>query len=953
MNISRGLPLLAAAVVVFLTAFTRSPAQTAEAPSAADAWPLGDVEITDSPLVTTGQLENGLRYAIRPHTAPDGRLSLRLLVEAGSLHENDDERGFAHFVEHMAFNGTKNFPAGELVKFLQRQGARYGPHINATTSVTSTVYKLDLPAAAPDSLETGLRVFRDFADGILFESGEVRRERGVILSEDHMRRTPENAEVIARDRLLYDGTRIPERALIGLSAQIERTDRSGLRHFYDAWYRPERISVIVVGNVSPAEAKALVEKHFASLSARAPARPEPVVGQSKTLTAPAIAIHARPLAGATTTFYSITDRTEKHSTLAGQLRGFRVRVAISILRERLTRHVDAPSAIINQTTSDMDVDFLKFRRLSLSVASSPENIAPALALLEQELRRAQEQGFTPEEVARQRSILRDALRSTAESVSTVPASGIADAFVKYVEDDSPLRLINDSLDDLLAVLDRLTPENCQSALQEFFAQPPRIFVSCSANHLPSVETVTKAYHASRAIPVVANAPGEAESSFAYEDFGPSGTVAERNEVADLGITQLHLANGVRANLKPTAFEAGQVRILIRLGYGRLAEPPDQPGLALWHPFLWEGGTSKHTAAEFRRFLGGLNGVTTSTLDDANTLEAALPKANLTRGLRQLTALIADPAFRDEGWEPARSILRGYIGPLWNKPEGAVAQFVLPLLAGGDSRIGIPADAKYLARTADQYRAWFTPQLAIGPIELSIVGDFEIEPLIDELTRTVGTLPTRAPREAQTFPVDLNFHRDRRVARYYFKGTAEQASRWEFFWRIREPVTPKERRHIEMLADIFGDRVRAEVRERKGSTYRVAAGVSWNDIYPGFSFIRCSVDHQPAHREKHTRAVRKLALAIAEKGVTADELARAKAQALASLASEQNTNEYWLKDVLADSQQRPFRLEAERTARTDLSSATVADLNALAARYFGPDRVFHYLIVPSALIPKKK
>jgi zinc protease len=114
-----------------------------------------------------------------------------------------------------------------------------------------------------------------------------------------------------------------------------------------------------------------------------------------------------------------------------------------------------------------------------------------------------------------------------------------------------------------------------------------------------------------------------------------------------------------------------------------------------------------------------------------------------------------------------------------------------------------------------------------------------------------------------------------------------------------------------------------------------------------------VDHQPAHREKHTRAVRKLALAIAEKGVTADELARAKAQALASLASEQNTNEYWLKDVLADSQQRPFRLEAERTARTDLSSATVADLNALAARYFGPDRVFHYLIVPSALIPKKK
>ncbi|MGC4071255.1 MAG: insulinase family protein [Nibricoccus sp.] len=952
MNTPRGLPLLAA-VVIFLAAFTRNQAQTTPEPPPATPWALADVEIPDSPLVTKGQLPNGLRYVIRPHAAPDRQLSLRLFVRAGSLDENDDERGFAHFVEHMAFNGTKNFPAGELVRFLQRQGAQFGPHINATTTYLSTVYKLDLPGDAPDSLETGLRIFRDYADGILFENSEVKRERGVILSEARTRNTPEREETLAFMRFLYGSTPIPSREPIGVAEQIEHADRSALRQFYDAWYRPENLAVIVVGTVSAPEVETLLQKHFASLQARAPARTRQPLKKLPELTTPLVTVHPRPLVGASINLTSITERPAVRPTWASRLDSLRVQAAVAMLEDRLRKISRTPGAVINAPSSQMEADFLRFRRVSLTTNCAPDNLPAAMAVLEQELRRTVDFGFTDAELARYQDLMRRHLKSSAESVSTTPAGVIADAFVGYVEDDFPLRLLDETVDTMLDIVGRLKPQDCQNALQEIFRQPPRVFVSCLASHAPSSEKILQSYQASRATDVARDIHASTEAAFGYQDFGPASTIAEKIHLDDLGLWQLRLSNGVRVNLKPTKFEAGNNRFSLRLGYGRMAEPADKPGLALWFPFLWEGGTGKHSAAELSRMIGGLNGVTTSTSDDTFVLKGTFPRDNFPKALRQITALLSDPAFREEGWEAARRSLRGYTGPLWNQPEGAVVQFIYPLLAGGDSRIGIPGDSKYLARTSQEFRDWFTPQLASGPMEFSLIGDFDIETAIDEIARTLGTLPARADRDAHPFPVELKFHQDRRVARYFYMGTADRACRWEFFWRIKEPVTPKERQQIELLASIFEDRVREEVRERKSSTYRVEGGVSWNDTYPGFSFIRCSVDHKPDDREKHTRAVRKLALTIAEKGITADELARAKSQALAALTRNQSDNGYWLEHVVADSQQRPFRLDAERSAESNLRTTTVADINTLASRYFGPDRVFHYLIEPSALKPEKK
>jgi zinc protease len=278
-----------------------------------EPWSLENVEILPSPKVTWGHLENGLRYAIMPHATPPGRVSMRLLVTAGSLNENDDERGYAHFVEHMAFNGTKHFPAGELVKFLQRQGAVFGPDIGAFTSHTHTLYKLDMPDNSTGTFETGLRVLRDFADGILFEPAEVKRERGVILSEERSNHTLAATTRLALTDFLYKGTRIPDRDPIGLIPTIEHASSPALQKFYQRWYRPENMCVVIVGQIDAKHAEALVRSEFASLVPSGPAPIPAPVGNIELASEPLVGTSLRQQSGFHITLFKVSPWREKPS----------------------------------------------------------------------------------------------------------------------------------------------------------------------------------------------------------------------------------------------------------------------------------------------------------------------------------------------------------------------------------------------------------------------------------------------------------------------------------------------------------------------------------------------------------------------------------------------------------------------------------------------------------------
>jgi zinc protease len=709
-----------------------------------------------------------------------------------------------------------------------------------------------------------------------------------------------------------------------------------------------------VGKVAPAEAETLVASHFASLTARAPARPEPAIGALETFSAPKIAVYPNNRAGMEIRAISIVERPASQPwTWEEYLSNLYLRSALAMLEQRFRALTSQPDRIVGDVSTSSQFELLRYRRTTLTLTCSNKNFPAVLALLEQELRRAIELGFSSEEISREQELFRRRQAEAAASLPTRSVSLIAGATVDQIQDSSPLRLPGEPHEQLERYLAEIDSRKCQDALRAAFA-PDRLhlFVSSQRNDAPTAAAVREIYEASTRV-AVSPLEHSTEKPFAYDDFGPAGAVVEKIHVVDLDIWQLRLSNGVRVNLKRTPYDAGHLQFIARVGYGRLSEPADKPGLGSWLPFWFYGGTQQHTARENLRFLGGLSNIALTAEDDASSIKGRLPAGNLPLALRQITALFSDPAFRKEGWETTRGILRGYTHTLWSKPEGAVARFIRPALAGGDPRTGTIYERQYLARTIDEFQAWFTPQLADSPIEFSLVGDFDPELAMTELTRTLGTLPARKPRDHTPYNTQLTFPEKLRYTRYSYVGTAERPSRIAFYWTFHDTPSLRERRLLRMLAAIFRDRLDDEVREKQGASYTPGSDLFSSETYPGFNYLTAWIDVKSSDARKQSRALQALADKLAKRGITADELARAKAVAITGNNRNRSLNTYWLEGVLASSQQRPERLDAVRSFDSDVNTATIAEMNALAARYYGASKLFKVVIDPSAIMPKKK
>ena len=279
--------MLLAAAIAFApgVAAVQSPAAT----TAVDKAPLDQVIPVD-PLITVGTLPNGLRYYVRRNRQPQGRAELRLAVKAGSILEDQDQRGVAHFVEHMAFNGTRQFPKQDVVAFMQGIGMRFGAHVNAHTSFDETVYELQIPSTNPAVIDQSLLILEDWARAVSFDRDEVDRERGVILEEWRLGLGAESRMQDAQMPVLLQGSRYAERSPIGGQRSSGTSSHDRLKQFYTDWYRPDLMAVVAVGDFEPSAIEAAIKAHFGPIPAPRLARPRPAYTVPD---APGHALHRR------------------------------------------------------------------------------------------------------------------------------------------------------------------------------------------------------------------------------------------------------------------------------------------------------------------------------------------------------------------------------------------------------------------------------------------------------------------------------------------------------------------------------------------------------------------------------------------------------------------------------------------------------------------------------------
>ncbi len=943
LHLRRSRPALLAVFVIVLAAAR-----------AALPFPQEGSDLKPDPAVHFGVLPNGLRYVIRPNAEPKNRASLRLLVEAGAFDERDDQDGLAHFLEHMAFKGSTHYAPGTLIKFFQRMGMNFGGDTNANTTVDRTLYQIELPDTNEATLAEGLRVFSDFAGGLLLKPEEIDSERGVILSE---KRTADSVGYrighATRD-FLFAGTLLEKRDVLGKTDVLEEAQRDRFLDLYNTWYRPEAMAVIIVGDIDPAGVEKQIVAAFAPLAPRAAARPAPDLGAIPAAQGVREFYYHEDEAPSTTVMIAtVVSHSREPDTKARQLRTLSRELAAAMINRRLSvlaKKENAPFLGGGTGTSDA---YNLLRETSIGLSCKADQWAAALGVADQELRRALEHGFQSAEL---REVVARQINSLEQAVKTAPtrhSNSIAEEIAQSLLDREVYTSAEDDLALLKPALEKLTPADCLAALREVWSAPHRtVLVTGNAKIDGDTKSAIAAvYEKAHAAPVEPP-PAEAELKWAYTDFGAPGKIAKREHVADLDVTLIAFENGVRLNLKKTDFEANRVRVNVRVGTGELTEPKSQPGLAAYAGMTFSaGGLGKHSADDLRRILSGRTvGAGLGVGADALSSGGTTNREDLLLELQLIAAHLVDPGYRAEAARQAQKSLEQTYLNFEHTANGPFNLEVARLLASGDHRFGLPPKAEMLQRSTDEVKAWLAPQFARGAIEIAIVGDIDPEATITAVAQTFGALPPRDPKPALEELRKVSFPATP-FAKEYAIPTEIPKAQVRVYWPTTDDREIKRTRRLSLLASVLSDRLRIKVRDELGDAYSPGAGSSPSDTYRDYGFISAGTTVEPAKAKFITDVIVTLADELAKNGITEDELERAKKPVLTSLRESVRTNQYWLGSVLAKAQERPEALDWSRTRTADIESITKADLDALAKQYLGAARASRVAVVPATATAK--
>jgi zinc protease len=939
-----------AAIAISLVALA-SPALTATAPatpSRVNGWGVPLTDITPDPSIRYGTLPNGMKYAIRQNATPKDTASMRLQIAFGSIGEADNERGLAHFIEHMAFNGTTHVPEGEMVKILERQGLAFGPDTNAQTGFDTTTYMLELPKADAEHIDTAMFLFREVASEIKFEPAAVDRERGVILGEERARDNFQLHQVVDMLGFQIPDTPYPKRLPIGVDAVLKTASADTIRNLYHRYYRPENATLVFVGDADPAVVEAKIKKAFGDWkdqgSAGAPlprgkvdlARPE----SFDTFIDPAVA---------TSVNYTIARPWEDPADTLAERRKETIKgLATAMFNRRLQKLVNTPGSTL--LGGGMGADEEKDAALMTTIGLAAKDGAwkDALTTVEQEVRRALEHGFTASELKIQVADTTGALKAAAEQQDTRTNRALAGAILSTVGNDDFVTTPKFRAAEFESIAKTVTVPQINAAFRLLWTgSAPLIHVSAKQDI--STEQLAAAFKASRAVAVAAP-KDNATQAFAYQSFGNPGTVATDTRIADLGVRTVRFANNVRLNIKKTDFEKGMVRFLVRLGDGILDLPKDEPGLASMLTLTsTNGGLKKHSIEDLKELLAGkVVTLGTSVQSNAFVASGATTPQDLGLQMKVSAAYLTDPGFRPEAAGQWANIIPVIEKQVQAQPE-AVASVKLPiLLASGDERFGLPGAAVLSKRNFDEAKAALAPVLATAPIEITIVGDIDEEAAIKAVAASFGALPKRKLESAiDPAARKAEFRSERTPIILTHDGPADKAM-VEAVWPTTDDSDFRKAVGIDVLKDVLNLMLIDSVREKLGDSYGVALRSVMSDTFDGYGYLSAAAVVAPDKVDEVQKAITEAAAQLRDKPVTDDLLARARNPELEKVDRLHRTdNGFWL-GALARAQSEPERLNRIRQDKTLLQSVTPAEIQKLAQEYLQPAKVQHVRIVSSKL-----
>lgn len=924
----------AAAIFVSAPVFSQTPAVPAPPVAVAPRAPDVDTQSTPAdPAIRSGVLGNGMKYAIRANATPKGSAVIRFRIDVGSTAEADDQRGLAHFLEHMAFNGSTRVREGEMVKLLERDGLAFGADTNASTTYTQTVYKLDLPRVDDRLVDTGLMLMREIASELTLSPAAVDRERGVILSEMRLRDQAGLRSFLQFIDFIAPGTPVATRNVIGTSEVLRSAPAARLRDLYEQYYRPDRATLVIVGDFDAAAIEAKIKARFADWQPRNRPDVKPPVATIAVDRPTSASYFVDPAVATAVTIAAVKPFVEERDTPALRRQQLIESIGANIVGRRLARIAQTPAApILGGSASSADL-FRTLRLTTIETVAKDTDWRPALAVGEQELRRALQYGFSRPEIDEQLAGYRTALENDVASAATRSSAQLADTIVAGLENRTVTTTPEWRLAQLAAIAPTITPEVVSAAFRaRWSGVAPLIRVAAKVPLDGAASQITQAFADSAKIAVAA--PVAASTvPFAYTDFGAPGKVVADSRIADLDLRTVRFANNVRLTLKKTDFEKDIVRISLRIGGGALEFGGDGAALSGFMMTVFTtGGLQKHSLDELRTILAGRSVTPGLSVGESSfgTQVATTPR-DLELQMQLLTAYLVAPGFRpeaDQFWQRVVPL----IGPSLEASPAAVFQRDAGrIVANDDRRFGVPDAATLAEQSTRKLRAATARAFQSGSIEIGVVGDIDEARAIDIVARTFGALP---PRDAA--PLPFTEARSVRFAqklttvtlRHAGKPTEAQTVR---YWPTTDDADPQSDVELSLLAGVLQLELTDELREKLGATYSAISGSETSSIYPGYGYLTAGGNVDLARLGEVEAAIDRVAARLRDRPVSADVLARARNPVLERLTKRLRENASWL-NIAEDVQTEPRFAARFRIERSLYERVTPAMLQTVARRY---------------------
>jgi zinc protease len=911
-------------------------------------WPHEKSDLLPDPVLIFGKLPNGFRYVLMENQEPKDRVSMHLNVQAGSLHESDAQQGLAHFLEHMLFNGSTHFKPGELVKYFQSIGMEFGADANAHTGFHETVYDILLPNGDNKNLKKGLTVIKDYAEGALLLPSEIDSERRVVLAEKRTRDSVEYRTYVATLNFEFPHAKISKRLPIGKEEILKNADHKRLKEFYDSWYRPEKMILVMVGDFDTRSAVSLIKENFSSLSGRAPSVLEPDIGKIHHFGIKPF-YHLEKEAGNTTTSIEVVEKVSgEPDSFAFQKQRLIENIANRIVQDRLNAEVRKAGTSITFASISSEIFLNQIKFAEISAECSPENWKKSLFLIEQTLRRALTFGFAESELDRVKKDFLSELDNEVKKASTRNSRHLARKILWDLNESRVFMSPEQEKDLFTPLINSLTSQQVYDAFKEIWAPEHRLILVTGNAELTGTDKdprsqILSAYRQSNKVKLSRPAEKKTVTFPYFQEPGEEGRIVRTKKIDDLEIVRIDFENGVRLNLKKTDFKANQVLINLAFGSGRTSEP--LPGLAaLSTNVINESGLGALDKDELERALAGKNtDVYFEVAEDQFCFKGETVTHEVPLLFQLLYAHLVDPGFREDAYILCMKRFRQEYLELSGSVDGVMVLSGNRFLAGGDSRFGLPCFEEFKRLTLDHVRSWIETSLKSDIMEISIVGDFDMDSVIKLAAKYLGTLSLHSQAcdsSESRFPeFPAGQLHEISVATKIPKGMVIVAYPTEGLWNISRT------RRLSVLADIVSDRLRDQIREKLGSAYSTFAFNRPSRAYPEYGVFQARVSINPDEANMLAGKIKKIVSGLAADGATQDELHRALSPTLTSIKDMMHTNTYWLNTVLTGSKNHPQQLDWSRTVMKDYASVTKEEVFNIAKKYLDNEKAATITVLP--------